>query len=110
MTFSDSVKTCLNKYANFNGRASRSELWWFYLFFALIVFLTAIIGEDLLWLAYLVLILPLIAAFVRRLHDKDKSGWWYFLSFVPLANIVLLVWLCQKGTEGANRFGDDTLG
>ena len=109
MTFTESIQTCLNKYANFNGRASRSELWWFDLFFCLVIIVAGMINEDLVWLAYLILFLPLIAVCIRRLHDKDKSGWWYLLGLGPLAGIVLLVWFCQRGTVGSNRFGADPL-
>jgi uncharacterized membrane protein YhaH (DUF805 family) len=109
MTFSESIKTCLNKYANFNGRASRSELWWFQLFYILVAFVASLINDDFFWLSYIALFLPLLAVCVRRLHDKNKSGWWYLMSFVPIANIVLLVWFCQRGTVGANNFGDDPL-
>ena len=109
MTFSESIKTCLNKYANFNGRASRSELWWFQLFYMLITFFSLFLSEDFFWLAYIGLFLPLLAASVRRLHDKNKSGWWYLMCLVPIANIVIFVWFCQRGTIGVNDFGSDPL-
>ena len=110
MTFTESIKTCLKKYVDFNGRASRSELWWFDLFFGLVILIASLVNEVISWAAYLVLLLPLISVAIRRLHDKDKSGWWYLLALVPIANILLLVWFCQKGTEGDNRFGADPLG
>ncbi len=64
------------------------------------------------WIQYvgplvsLALILPSIAVGVRRLHDTDRAGWWYLLVFVPLIGfIVLIVFWCQQGTQGRNRFG-----
>ncbi len=43
---------------------------------------------------------------LRRLHDSNRSGWWYFLSFIPLVGaIILLVWLIGKGTTGSNEYG-----
>ncbi len=103
--FVEAVKICLTKYIDFNGRASRPEFWWFFLFSFLVSLLTG-------WIQYvgalvsLALFLPSIAAGVRRLHDTDRSGWWYLLIFVPLIGfIVLIVFWCQKGTPGRNRFG-----
>ena len=58
----------------------------------------------------LVTILPTFAVTIRRLHDLDRSGWWIFLSFVPLVGaIILLIWFCTKGTSGPNRFGPGSL-
>ncbi len=55
----------------------------------------------------LALLLPGLAVAVRRLHDVDRSGWWYLLVLVPVVGIVVLVvWFCRKGTAGPNRFGD----
>ena len=54
----------------------------------------------------LAVFLPSIAVTARRLHDIDKSGWWMLLLFVPLVGwIIVLVWMCTKGTLGPNRFG-----
>ena len=53
------------------------------------------------------LIIPAIAAGVRRFHDKDKSGWWILISFIPfVGSIIVLVLLIDKGTEGSNKFGN----
>jgi uncharacterized membrane protein YhaH (DUF805 family) len=55
-------------------------------------------------------ILPYLAVTVRRMHDLDKSGWWWLIGFIPLVGaIILLVWFCQRGTVGPNRFGPDPL-
>ncbi len=106
MQFQDSIKTCLNKYATFSGRASRSEYWWFVLFNFIAQVVAAILSENLSYAVAVALLLPGIAVGVRRLHDRDKSGWWMLLIFIPLiGSIVLLVWYCQKGSESDNRFG-----
>jgi uncharacterized membrane protein YhaH (DUF805 family) len=96
MTFSESVKTVvLKKYGAFEGRASRSEYWWFYLFCVLIQILSSIIFftfssesfEKYVGYGYLsynpielfmaiILLIPSLAVHVRRLHDSGKSGWW----------------------------------
>ncbi|WP_201832419.1 DUF805 domain-containing protein [Microvirga zambiensis] len=117
MDFGQAVKTCLNKYATFSGRAQRSEYWYFFLFTAAVnivasVLDAAVFGDTPVFylIATLALILPSVAAGIRRLHDTDKSGWWLLISLVPVIGIiVLIVFFCQRGTVGANRFGPDPL-
>lgn len=112
MTFTDSIKTCFNKYATFSGRASRSEYWWFYLFFILLYAATAILSILVseifsfgMILVLLGLLLPSLAAGIRRLHDVDKSGWWMLISIVPLIGLILIYFLAAEGTSGDNQFG-----
>lgn len=122
MGFGDAVRTCWKKYGDFDGRAVRSEFWWWILFVTLLqvaasIVLTVflIVFQDagfLQWLGVMIfmvvalaVILPSIAVSVRRLHDRDLSGWWYLLGFVPLGSIVLFVWYVLPGTPGPNRFG-----
>ncbi|MGB4810931.1 MAG: DUF805 domain-containing protein [Methylophilaceae bacterium] len=107
MTFVDSVKTCLSKYVDFKGRATRSEYWWFYLAFLLIYIalttLSGITGSSifamLAGILSLGVLLPQLAAGVRRMHDVDKSGWFLL---IPFYNLYLSV---IPGTPGDNRFG-----
>ena len=55
--------------------------------------------------------LPSLAVGIRRLHDTDRSGWWWLISFIPLIGIiVLIVFWCSAGIPGSNRFGPDPLG
>jgi uncharacterized membrane protein YhaH (DUF805 family) len=58
----------------------------------------------------LFIFIPNLAVTIRRLHDQDKSGWFYLLAFIPIANIVLLVFMFLEGTRGPNRFGPDPKG
>jgi uncharacterized membrane protein YhaH (DUF805 family) len=123
MGFQDAIRTCFSKYATFSGRAPRSEFWWFFLFLLLGNILFSIIdgaifgrtmgGQPITILGAifsLAVILPSIAVGVRRLHDKDMSGWWYLLVLIPiLGALVLLFFFVQKGTDGPNRFGPDPL-
>ena len=114
-SFVEAIKTCLTKYVTFSGRASRSEYWWFTLFGMILSVLAA--GIDIAMgqsggvaalsnLVSLGLLLPSLAAGIRRLHDTDRSGWWYLIAFVPLIGIILLiVWFCQKPPPGQNKFG-----
>ena len=104
MSFGEAVKTCFSKYVDFSGRAPRSEFWWFVLFVIIVSVVALLIGLNTLF--GLAMLLPSIAVTVRRLHDTDRSGWWYLLVFVPLLGIIILIIFCvMKGTEGQNRFG-----
>ena len=113
------------RYFDFGGRASRSEFWLFVLWCLIASTIGAIIdygalgwsnsaGElgpygPALWLIIAFNFIPSLSVAIRRLHDKDKSGWFYLLCLVPIVgSIVLLVWFCQAGTPGANRFGPPT--
>ena len=117
MDFSQAIKTCLNKYATFSGRAQRSEYWYFFLFMVVANIVASVLDSvifgdiPVLYLvATLALLVPSIAAGVRRLHDTDKSGWWLLLGLVPLVGaIALIVFFCQRGTVGTNQFGPDPL-
>ena len=108
----------LKKYADFSGRAQRSEYWYFVLFYILIYIGLAIVDRMLGTLASsssiglltglftLALIIPSLAVLVRRLHDTDRSGWWILISLVPLIGaIVLLVFCVQDSQSDQNRFG-----
>ena len=103
----------LKKYAVFEGRARRKEYWLFILLFmicytiGLLIDATAATPGIFSSLVTLGLLVPAIAVGVRRLHDIDKSGWFYIASVIPLLNIVLLVFMCFEGTKGPNRFGED---
>ncbi len=122
MTFTQSIKSCYSQYVTFSGRAARSEYWFFTLFSVLALIACAIL-DHALGLAFagfygpfyaifaLANFLPSISVLVRRLHDTDRSGWWYWILLVPLVGFILLiVWFCTRGTAGANKYGADPLG
>ena len=112
---------CLKKYAVFSGRARRAEYWYFSLFclifsVGLSVIEIVAFGVDsmdpgqmaLSAIFGLAVAIPSLAVSVRRLHDIDKSGWWFLLHFVVLVGtIILLIWACKSGTIGPNGFGED---
>lgn len=106
MTLGESISTCFSKYAKFDGRAARSEYWWFMLFIFLVSCIATSINDTVYGIVAIALLVPHLAVASRRLHDLDKTAWWLLLGLVPIANIVLLVWFCMKGTQGPNRFGD----
>jgi uncharacterized membrane protein YhaH (DUF805 family) len=101
----NAISTCFKKYATFSGRASRSEFWFFYLFYVIIYIVGLIVGAALespflLYVFILPLLLPLLAAGVRRIHDTGRSGWFYL---VPVYNLILLL---SSSNPGANKYGD----
>lgn len=113
MNLPDAVKSCLNNYINFEGRATRSEYWWFFLFYLIVNILTmvldALLGLGVLsTLATLALLAPSLAVGARRLHDIGKSGWWQLLWIVPIIGLIIFYLLAKKGDEGENRFGPAT--
>lgn len=116
MTFVESVKTCFADYANFHGRASRSEYWWFALFCVLVSFATGVVdcwvlnqcgdwGGVLENLWTLAVLLPSLAVGARRLHDIGRSGWWLLLIITLIGVIPLIIMFCIRSTPQPNQFG-----
>jgi len=104
MTFGESIRTCFSKYAVFDGRASQSEFWWWFLFTFLASAAAGIVSQPLAGLFSLGVLLPSLAVGARRLHDTDRSGWFLLLWFVPIVGwIILLVFAVQEAKE-PNRF------
>jgi uncharacterized membrane protein YhaH (DUF805 family) len=135
MSFAAAVRTCFQKYATFEGRAKRSEFWWWMLFQSLVTGVVALIGVAFIIaagtgnsggqvngplvviggifyvLAILVgiaLLVPTYAVGCRRLHDRGMSGWLQLLTLVPCGNIALLVLWVMGGTPGPNTYGEKT--
>ena len=111
-TFSEAATRGFSRLFDFNGRASRSEFWWFYLLLVLIwlpVFFMAVNAgvpvEAMQLLGYIYWSVLLSGVGARRLHDTNHSGWWQLLILTGIGGLVLLVWWCQKGTPNQNRFG-----
>lgn len=121
MGFTQAVTTVFGKYADFTGRARRSEFWFWILFSLLggIVFG----GLDGLLFGYefgrsfsplgslfnLAILVPSLAVGARRLHDMNHTGWWQLIALTGIGGFALLIWWCFRGTEGPNRFGADPL-
>lgn len=118
-------KVVFENYANFKGRARRSEYWYFALANGLISTLLVvigviigsvfgdaltggIIGYVLFGLYALATLLPGLGVVVRRLHDVGKSGWFYFVAFIPfIGGIWILILFCTEGNRGPNQYGPD---
>ena len=106
MTFQESVKTCFSKYADFNGRATRSEFWWFILAIVIGHVVVSFLGHTVDAVFSLAVLIPQLAAGSRRLHDTDRSGWWQLLCLVPIIGwIILIVFFVQEGQTAENQFG-----
>ena len=145
MNLITAIKTCFKKYFVFNGTAKRSEYWWFFLFCILAgvasQLLDVVVLGQSFWINYgpintivnLILIIPILSAGARRLHDTNRSGWWQLLSLIGLAiayyqkdmltkglitssyfilwilalgiYILLIVWLASEGKKKKNKFG-----
>jgi uncharacterized membrane protein YhaH (DUF805 family) len=120
MGFTEAIKTGFGKYVGFNGRAARSEYWYWTLFVYLLLIVAWLIDmtvfgfnttgvNPMTVLATLAMLLPMLAVSARRQHDIDRSGWWALLIFTVIGYIVLIYWACLRGTVGTNRFGPDPL-
>ncbi len=121
MNFWQAIKTCFTKYTTFQGRALRSEYWYFVLF----CFITgtilgvldrALFGDPVMigsftdtspigtvfWLAT---ILPSLAVGARRLHDVNRSGWWLLLYLTVIGMLLILYWTVKAGNQEENDYG-----
>ncbi len=121
----EAIRTVFGKYAQLDGRASRSEYWWWALFLLAIQIVISVVatalgngastvdgllaGAGLISLVSvligLVLFLPSLGVFVRRLHDVGRSGWWFWIAIIPFGVFVLLVFLLLDSEPGPNRWG-----
>lgn len=103
-----------DNFANFEGRARRSEYWYFVLF-NMLAAIAAMAIDGILGLGFVVYLIYVLAALipglavaVRRLHDTNRSGWLMLIALIPLIGpILLIVWFATEGTSGPNEYGDD---
>lgn len=112
VSFGEAASRGFAKLFDFNGRATRAEFWWFYLLLMIIWLPLCFFaisfgfqGQAIQFLGYAFWAVVLSGVGARRLHDTNHSGWWQLLMFTGIGAIALLIWWCQKGTPGRNRFG-----
>lgn len=114
----DFKRTVTENYAQFKGRASRGQYWRFMAVNVGLAIIIALVEETLYAgknslgtdIYSLLLLIPTIAISVRRLHDINKSGWMYLVSFIPLLGTLWLLYLhVQQGVVGTNKYGEDPL-
>ena len=117
MDIQQSIKTCFKKFATFDGRASRSEYWWFQFFYMLVVLVAVILDSILVGgnlesagaleiVSQLLLLLPALAVTARRLHDVNRSGWWMLVGITIVGLIPLFIWWLAPGTNKKNKYGN----
>lgn len=105
--YQQAILTCFKKFADFKGRARRSEFWYFELFCVLMSLAFSFISEDAATIVMLITLIPNIAVSVRRLHDIGRSGWWMLIALVPIVGILLLLfWATQEGEPTTNAYGE----
>jgi uncharacterized membrane protein YhaH (DUF805 family) len=118
MNFWQAVRSGFANYVTFQGRAIRSEYWFWVLFTVLGGLVTETLdagiftaqipaASPLNGIFDLITFLPSLALSVRRLHDIDRTGWWVLIAFSVIGIFVLIYWACKEGTPGSNRFGGD---
>jgi uncharacterized membrane protein YhaH (DUF805 family) len=107
MDFVSSIKRNMTTaaYAQFEGRDSRSEYWWFYLFTVHGTAAADTLGGTVGNLASLAFFLPSLALVARRLHDTGRSGWWFLIVFTFIGIPVVLYWLVKASDKGKNAYG-----
>ena len=115
MTFEMAISTCFIKYVTFDGKASKGEFWYWYLFYLICgiasamvdVFIIGIQFENagpVYWIVSLVIFLPTLAVGARRLHDVGKSGWWQLISITGIGIIPLIIWWASEGGVHQKRY------
>jgi DNA-binding CsgD family transcriptional regulator len=98
MSFLESIRVCLTKYAEFNGRATRPEFWWFALFVTLVAGALAYASEALSSIFLIAVLLPLLAVGARRLRDAGMNVWWLLIGLAPVGGLVILIWFWSLPT------------
>ncbi len=98
MDFVEAIKVCFNKYADFEGRASRAEFWWFCLFNLLLASVTCCVG-------CIATLIPSCAVGARRLHDTGRSGWLQLIGLIPFVGLIIIYWFVLEGDQRSNQYG-----
>ncbi len=116
------IDTLKNHYADFKGRAARSDYWYFMLFYIIIALVLSLIDSILFSsdgssngilgsIFSLAAFLPSLGLAIRRLHDTGKSGWWVLAAIIPLLGFLLLIYFfVQDSQPGENQYGQNPKG
>jgi uncharacterized membrane protein YhaH (DUF805 family) len=110
MSFMEAIKSGIGKSFTFSGRSSRSEYWWWILasvLFQIICAIIALLGNIGIAAIFPVLLIPpTTTVIVRRLHDVEKSGWFFLIVLIPIVGILYLIYLfIQEGNMSENIYG-----
>jgi len=117
MKFFEAVAKCYRKYFTFKGRASRSEYWW--CFVAAFLFAWPLLLAEtkegtwftilsfIYFMLTLSVVMPLLSAWTRRMHDVGKSGWSWLFILIPVVGVILVLrWTTKEGSPEANKYGE----
>ena len=113
MNFTQSIAHCFSNYANFNGRAGRSEFWWFFLFVTILEFGADIWDASIgygetgfyIWFVAVATTVPTLSVGARRLHDLNKSGWLQLIMITIIGIIPMIFWWAAEGEKKKNKYG-----
>ena len=105
----DNFINTLKSYSDFASRTGRNDYWMFMLFYVVLSVATGIVDSILGILLVnsiysLVMLVPLVAATTRRLHDTGRSGLWQLLVFIPVLGLLVLIWFLAQESDGENEF------
>ena len=105
----DNFINTLKSYSDFASRTGRNDYWMFMLFYVVLSIATGIVDSILGILLVnsiysLVMLVPLVAATTRRLHDTGRSGFWQLLIFIPVLGLLVLIWFLAQESDGENEF------
>jgi transcriptional regulator with XRE-family HTH domain len=90
------IKKSFMEFANFSGRATRYEYWWFLLFMVLTMAIATLIHEKLNQIVTILFLVPFLALGSRRLNDIGRSVWWQLFLFVPFGQVIVLYMMAEK--------------
>lgn len=93
------IKKCFLEFANFKGKATRYEYWWFLLFMVLVLSIAYLIHERVYQIVSIIFLVPFLAVGSRRLNDAGQSVWWQLFLFVPFGQIIVLIYMAEKSKE-----------
>lgn len=102
ITFFESIQICFTKYADFTGKATRPEFWWFMLFITLVASALAYLSESLVSIFLIATLLPLLAAGTRRLNDVGKSPWLQLYLLVPVGGIIIVGFMWAEPAQNSS--------
>ena len=113
--FSNYITVMTTQYIRFNGRVSLIQFWQFNIVATIVIWGCTLLGSalsevwenDLMYIAWIAHLLPILGMFVRRLHDCNMQGWWILSQAIPILElIIILKVMFWPGDDGPNRFGD----
>ena len=103
----EAVKNVFREFANFSGRASRYEYWWFFLFMVLVLSMSAIVHDRLYQIVAVFFLVPFVAVGCRRLNDTGRSVWLQLFFLVPFGQIIVLFMMAEKSRSLEDQQGSD---